>query len=59
MIFTPIFEDADKMCVLEMHKGLQHSLVATCLVDNIILRTDEEKLNTMTCSKLNQFAGDA
>lgn len=30
-------------------------MVATYLLSNILFPTDEEKLNGMTCSELNQF----
>lgn len=50
VIFIPVFEDVDKMLVLVIHKGFHHSSVSTCLVGNITLPGDEDKLNKMTIS---------
>lgn len=44
------------MCVLEMYRGFHHYLMVTCLVGNIIMPGDEEKLDKMTNFELNQYA---
>lgn len=56
VVFTLVFQHNDKIRVLETHRGFCSTTVANCLVRNIVLPTDE-KLNWMTCSELNQFAG--
>lgn len=57
LVFTPIFEDDDKKWVLETHKGLCSNIVANCLVSNILLPVDVEKMDGMTCLELNQYVG--
>lgn len=51
--FTPIFKDDDKIGILVMHRGFHSDTAGKCLVSNIILLTDEEKVNAMSCSELN------
>lgn len=57
VVFFALFKDDDKMWVLEIYMCFFSYLVASCLVSNIILLIDEEKMNAMTYSKLNQFIG--
>lgn len=57
IVFTHIFEDDDKRHVLEMYYGLCSNNVENFPVSNIILPTNEEKMNVMTCSELNLFIG--
>lgn len=37
IIFTPLFQDKDKIRVLEIHHGFQFNVVVNCLVDYIVL----------------------
>lgn len=43
------------MRVLETQKDFHSNTIAHWLVSNIVLPTNEEKLNGMICSDLNQF----
>lgn len=56
IVFTP--EDNDKRRVLQTHMGLHSKTVLKCLISNILLPTDVEKMEGMTCCKLNQFVSD-
>lgn len=57
VVITLAFQDNGKMCVLQMYKGFCSNKMANCLVSNIILPTYVEKVDGMTCSKLNQLVG--
>lgn len=59
IIFTSVFQDDDMMRVLETHHDFWSYAVVNCLVNNIILLGDEEKLDKMICLELNQFYGGA
>lgn len=50
-MFTTVFEYSDKKRVLVTHRRFCQSIV--------LLPQEEEKLNQMTTSKLNQFTGGA
>lgn len=56
IVFSSVFKDDDKKRVLETYYGLCSNIVANCLVSNIVLPADEEKLNSITCL-VNQVAG--
>lgn len=56
LVFTLVFEEDNKKRVPEMHRGLRSNTVANYLVSSIVMLTDEEKMNAMTCSELHQFA---
>lgn len=57
LIFNPLFHDGDKMHVLKTHRDFRSNTLANCLVSNIILPIDDEKLRMIICSELNQFYG--
>lgn len=51
--------DSYKKRILISHKGLRNSAMATCLVNNVIMPLDTGKVNKLTTSELNQYAGSA
>lgn len=54
--FTLVFQDDNKIHIREMYRGFLSNTMDNLLVTNIILPSDEEKVNGMACSKLNQLA---
>lgn len=59
IILTMVFQDNNKMRVLETHRGFQSNVLVNCLVNNIVFPDDDNKLSKMICSELNQFIGAA
>lgn len=53
LIFTPIFVDDEKRRVLQRHKGLRSKAMSNCLVSNLLLPANNEKMDDTTCSELN------
>lgn len=55
---SPMYLKIMIMVVLQTYRGLCLKTVSNCLISNIFFSSNNEKMDDMTCTELNQFTSD-